>query len=60
MTHEQWRSHNGVSGVAQPLGSHENKLRGPLELLMRPLGAAHQVVDEMTERTKGLQPEEEG
>ncbi|RXH89964.1 hypothetical protein DVH24_032321 [Malus domestica] len=36
----QGRSHNGVNGVARPLGSHGNNLRGPLELLVRPLGAA--------------------
>nr|XP_028945166.1 zinc finger MYM-type protein 1-like [Malus domestica] len=27
------RSHNGVNGIARPLGSHGNNLRGPLELL---------------------------
>ncbi|CAL9004762.1 unnamed protein product, partial [Prunus brigantina] len=37
----KWRSHNGVNGVAQPLGSHGNRLRGPLELRKRPLGVAH-------------------
>ncbi|KAI5322997.1 hypothetical protein L3X38_032069 [Prunus dulcis] len=51
---EQRWSHSGVSGVARPLGGHGNKLRGPLELLVRTLGAVHQVVDEMSERRKGL------
>ncbi|KAM1416088.1 hypothetical protein ACFX2I_007669 [Malus domestica] len=36
----QWRIHSGVNGVARPLGSHGNNLRDPLELLVRPLGAA--------------------
>ncbi|TQE11049.1 hypothetical protein C1H46_003309 [Malus baccata] len=36
----QRRSHSGVNGVARPLGSHGNNLRGPLELLVRPLKAA--------------------
>ncbi|KAM1190380.1 hypothetical protein TB2_010881 [Malus domestica] len=39
-TGNQRRSHSGVNGVARPLGSHGNNLRGPLELLVRPLKTA--------------------
>ncbi|CAN6552117.1 unnamed protein product [Malus baccata var. baccata] len=46
----QRRSHSGVNGVSQPLGSHGNNLSDLLELLVRPLGAAHHVVNEMSER----------
>ncbi|RXH98119.1 hypothetical protein DVH24_010444, partial [Malus domestica] len=38
--YKQWRIHSGVNGVARPLGSHGNNLKNPLELLMRPFGAA--------------------